>query len=47
VPDSATLFPGHLYAPDSSAELGETRRSNPVFLPRNEAEWLRMFGGGL
>jgi len=45
VPDSTTLFPGHLYAPEGSQELGETRRTNQVFLPKNEAEWLRMFGG--
>ena len=28
-----------------SATLGETRASNPVFRPKSEAEWLRMFGG--
>ncbi|MCA8955432.1 MAG: MBL fold metallo-hydrolase [Planctomycetes bacterium] len=44
VPDSAVLFPGHLYAPEGSAEMGETRRSNAVFKPRTEADWLRMFG---
>jgi glyoxylase-like metal-dependent hydrolase (beta-lactamase superfamily II) len=43
VPDSATLFPGHLYDPRASAPLGETRRSNFVFKPKNEAEWLAMF----
>ena len=43
VPDSATLFPGHLYDPRASAPLGDTRRSNFVFKPKNEAEWLAMF----
>lgn len=44
VPDSAILYPGHLYDPRASASLGETRRSNFVFKPKTEAEWLSMFG---
>ncbi|MBM4062363.1 MAG: MBL fold metallo-hydrolase [Planctomycetes bacterium] len=44
VPDDAVLFPGHLYDPRPSAKLGETRRSNFVFKPETEAEWLAMFG---
>ncbi|MCC5952262.1 MAG: MBL fold metallo-hydrolase [Acidimicrobiia bacterium] len=44
VPDSAVLFPGHLYSPEPSATMGETREQNYVFAPRNEAEWLSMFG---
>lgn len=44
VPDDATLFPGHLYSMDPSAPMGETRRLNFVFRPRNEQEWLSMFG---
>ncbi|MCA8964691.1 MAG: MBL fold metallo-hydrolase [Planctomycetes bacterium] len=44
VPDDATLYPGHLYAPEPSASLGETRKSNFVFKPKSEAEWLAMFG---
>ncbi|GDY01640.1 MBL fold metallo-hydrolase [Planctomycetota bacterium] len=43
VPDSATLFPGHLYDPRPSALLGETRKSNTVFKPRTELEWLQLF----
>jgi hypothetical protein len=39
------LYPGHAYDPRPSATLGETRASNPVFRPKSEAEWLRMFGG--
>jgi glyoxylase-like metal-dependent hydrolase (beta-lactamase superfamily II) len=46
VPDDAVLFPGHLYSAEPSASMGDTRRLNFVFRPRNEAEWLRMFGGG-
>ena len=43
VPDTAVLYPGHLYDPRPSAPLGETRRSNFVFKPKSEAEWLAMF----
>ncbi|HEU4420467.1 MAG TPA: MBL fold metallo-hydrolase [Planctomycetota bacterium] len=46
VPDGAVLYPGHLYDPRSSASLGETRRSNAVFKPKTEREWLQMFGRG-
>jgi len=44
VPDDAILFPGHLYSAEPSATMGETRRWNYVFRPRNQAEWLAMFG---
>jgi glyoxylase-like metal-dependent hydrolase (beta-lactamase superfamily II) len=44
IPDDAVLFPGHMYAPVPSAPLGETRRTNYVFKPRSEAEWLQLFG---
>jgi glyoxylase-like metal-dependent hydrolase (beta-lactamase superfamily II) len=43
VPDDATLFPGHLYSAEPSASMGDTRRLNYVFMPRNADEWLRMF----
>lgn len=45
VPDDAILFPGHLYSAEPSASLGETRRMNFVFKPRNVQQWLAMFGG--
>jgi len=44
VPDDATLFPGHLYSPEPSQSLGETRRLNYVFKPKTEEQWLMMFG---
>jgi glyoxylase-like metal-dependent hydrolase (beta-lactamase superfamily II) len=44
VPDTAVLFPGHLYSAEPSATMGETRQLNFVFKPRNEAQWLAMFG---
>ena len=31
VPDDTVLYPGHLYSPEPSATMGETRRSNYVF----------------
>lgn len=45
IPDDAILFPGHRYAPQAQASMGETRRTNYVFKPKTEAEWLAMFGG--
>ncbi|MAT62804.1 MAG: MBL fold metallo-hydrolase [Dehalococcoidia bacterium] len=45
VPDEATLFPGHLYSPEPSAQMGDTRKQNYVFLPRTEEQWLTMFAG--
>ncbi|MFN3219190.1 MAG: MBL fold metallo-hydrolase [Acidimicrobiales bacterium] len=44
IPDEATLFPGHLYAPQASASMGETRGSNYVFAPKTPEQWLAMFG---
>ena len=43
VPDDAVLFPGHAYDPRGQATMGSTRRSNTVFQPKSEAEWLRLF----
>jgi glyoxylase-like metal-dependent hydrolase (beta-lactamase superfamily II) len=45
VPDTAILFPGHMYSADASASMGETRRWNYVFRPRTPQEWMAMFGG--
>lgn len=45
VPDTATLFPGHLYSPEPSAPLGETRETNPVFGPTSREQWVALFGG--
>jgi hydroxyacylglutathione hydrolase len=44
LPDETVLYPGHLYAPEPSATLGETRSSNYVLTPRSPADWLAMFG---
>lgn len=45
VPDEAVLFPGHLYSPEPSQSMGETRQRNMVFAPRSAEQWLQMFGG--
>jgi glyoxylase-like metal-dependent hydrolase (beta-lactamase superfamily II) len=45
IPDDVVLYPGHLYSPEPSATMGETRRRNVVFVPRSVAQWLAMFGG--
>ena len=44
VPDTATLYPGHLYSPAPSASMGHTRRHNFVFAPKSAEQWLAMFG---
>lgn len=44
VPDDAVVYPGHLYAPEPSGPMGETRRTNIVFRPRSAEEWLAAFG---
>ncbi|MEM9133084.1 MAG: MBL fold metallo-hydrolase [Actinomycetota bacterium] len=44
VPDDATLFPGHLYSPDPSRSMGDTRATNVVFKPSSIEQWLMMFG---
>ena len=46
IPDDAILFPGHLYSEDPSASMGDTRRLNFVFRPKDEHQWLQMFGAG-
>lgn len=45
IPDSATLFPGHLYSPHGSQDMGTTREYNYVFSPKSAAQWMAMFGG--
>lgn len=45
LPDDTVVYPGHLYSEDPSATLGETKRWNPVLVPRTAEAWLRAFGG--
>ena len=41
--DETVLFPGHLYAPESSMTMGEVRARNYVLAPKSQEEWLAMF----
>jgi glyoxylase-like metal-dependent hydrolase (beta-lactamase superfamily II) len=45
VPDDAMLYPGHLYSPEPSATMGDTRRGNYVYRLRSLDQWLMMLGG--
>ena len=46
VPDDTVLYPGHLYSPEPSATMGQTRQRNYVFRLRTLDQWLTMFGDG-
>jgi glyoxylase-like metal-dependent hydrolase (beta-lactamase superfamily II) len=45
LPDDTIVHPGHLYSPEGSATLGETKAKNPVLKPRSAQAWLSLFGG--
>jgi glyoxylase-like metal-dependent hydrolase (beta-lactamase superfamily II) len=45
VPDTTILYPGHLYAPEPSAPLGEVRTSNYVFRFKTLDQWRTFMGG--
>ncbi len=45
VPDDAVLYPGHLYAPEPFAPMGEVRQSNFVYRLQSLDQW-KMFMGG-
>lgn len=42
--DDTVLYPGHLYSPEPSATLGDTRTRNYVFRLRTPEQWMTMFG---
>lgn len=45
VPDSAVLYPGHLYSPpETSRSMGGTRTHNVVYKPSSVEQWMMMFG---
>jgi glyoxylase-like metal-dependent hydrolase (beta-lactamase superfamily II) len=46
VPDDTTMYPGHLRATRTQARMGDVRRTNFVYSPRTEEEWLTLFGPG-
>ena len=43
VSDETVLYPGHLYAPESSMAMGDVRARNFVMTPKSQDEWLAMF----
>lgn len=44
VPDDAVLYPGHLYSPEPSARMGETRQHNYVFRIPSLEQWRNLLG---
>lgn len=44
IPDTATLFPGHLYSPKPCQSMGDTRANNYVYGPQTPEQWMAMFG---
>ena len=44
IPDTATLFPGHLYSPKPCQSMADTRAHNYVFAPQTPEQWIAMFG---
>ncbi len=43
VADDTVIYPGHFYAPEPFATLGEVRAHNAVMAPRSVDEWLAHF----
>lgn len=41
--DETVLFPGHLYAPEPSQDMGVVRSTNSVLAPRSKEQWLAAF----
>ncbi|MCJ7439827.1 MAG: MBL fold metallo-hydrolase [Acidimicrobiia bacterium] len=44
VPDDTVLYPGHMYSPEPSASMGETRRHNYVFRVPGLEQWRMLMG---
>jgi glyoxylase-like metal-dependent hydrolase (beta-lactamase superfamily II) len=44
ISDDTMLYPGHLYSPEPSATMGETRQRNYVFRFPTLEQWRTMFG---
>ena len=44
ISDDTVLCPGHFYAAEASAPLGDVRRTNYVLAPSSSHEWLATFG---
>jgi hydroxyacylglutathione hydrolase len=46
IPDHAVLYPGHLYSPEPSQSMGDTRAHNFVYRLKTPEQWMTMFGNG-
>jgi glyoxylase-like metal-dependent hydrolase (beta-lactamase superfamily II) len=44
IPDDTVLYPGHLYSPEPSATMGETRERNYVFRIGSLDQWRMLMG---
>ena len=44
IPDDTVLYPGHLYSPEPSATMGETRQRNYVFRLPTLEQWRTLLG---
>jgi glyoxylase-like metal-dependent hydrolase (beta-lactamase superfamily II) len=44
ISDDTVLCPGHFYAAQPSAPLGDVRRDNFILAPATAAQWLAMYG---
>lgn len=45
LPDDIVLLPGHRYSEMPAAYLGDVKKSNYVFKPKNKESWMMMFSG--
>jgi glyoxylase-like metal-dependent hydrolase (beta-lactamase superfamily II) len=43
IADDTVLYPGHFYAAEPSAAMGEVRATNFVLAPSTPERWLAMF----
>jgi glyoxylase-like metal-dependent hydrolase (beta-lactamase superfamily II) len=44
IPDDTILYPGHMYSPEPSATMGDTRRHNYVFRIGSLDQWRMLMG---
>ncbi len=44
ISDDTLVYPGHNYGHKEHQSMGETRKLNRVFKPKNAQEWLKFFG---
>ena len=45
LPDTTTVFPGHLYSPDPHGSLGDIKRDNYVYRFKTLEQFLGLFSG--